>query len=242
MTGILDNPIWHALTGPQAAWALRRGHAVRFMPEAAPFFALDDLGADGLLDLAELVRQEPAAPLVLPSHVPAAAGLEARLFLPRAVSTPPGWRKTFEKPLVQMLLLDVPRAKTLDEPIIELGPDDAADILALAKRAEPGPFGPRTRELGTFLGIRRKGQLVAMAGERMRLPGFTEISAIATDPEHRGRGYGGALTAALATRIQATGAVPFLHVFPDNPAAALYRALGFSERRSLTVTWLQLLV
>lgn len=231
MADVLNNPIWHALTGPQAAWALRRGHAVRFIPEAAPFFALDDLGADGLHDLAGLVRQAPGA-----------AGLEARLFLMQPIATPPGWRKTFETPLAQMLLLDVPRAKTLDEPILELGPDGTADILALAKRAEPGPFGPRTRELGTFLGIRRKGRLVAMAGERMRLPGFTEISAIATDPEHRGRGYGGALTAALATRIQATGAVPFLHVFPDNPAAALYRTLGFSERRSLIVTWLQLLV
>lgn len=229
MADILDNPIWHALTGAQSAWALRRGHAVRFVPEAAPFFALDDPGADGLLDLAALVRQTPGA-----------AGLEARLFLTEPIPTPPGWRKTFEKPLAQMLLTDTPRPGAIDEPIVELGPDDDAEILALARRAEPGPFGPRTRELGTFLGIRRQGKLVAMAGERLRLPGFTEISAIATDPAHRARGFGGALTAALAAHIRAAGAMPFLHVFPDNPAAALYRALGFSERRSLIVTWLQL--
>lgn len=240
MTDVLDNPVWQALTGVQSAWALRQGEAVRFVPEAAPFFAVPHLGAQAFRDLAQLVRQAPTAALVLPTRVPAPAGAEARLFLPHAIATPPGWSKTFEKPLIQMLLVAPPNARTPAGAIVELGPADLAEILDLARRAEPGPFGPRTLELGRFLGIRRDGRLVAMAGERMRLPGFTEISAVATDPTDRGRGLGGALTAELARRIRATGSHPFLHVFPDNPAAPLYRRLGFVERASLTVTWFRL--
>lgn len=235
---ILDNPIWHALTGPMARWAVREGKAVRFAPDAAPFFALEAVSAESLRDLAHLVRRTPGTPMILPRHVPTPATAEARLFLEEAIATPAGWVKTFEKPLLQMWLQEHAVRQVPD--VVDLSRDDATDIVELARRAEPGPFGPRTPEIGAFVGIRRGGRLVAMAGERIRLPGFVEISAIATDPEHRGRGYGAAVTAALAARIRDAGAVPFLHVFAANPAASLYRRLGFSERRQLVVTWLRL--
>ena len=112
-------------------------------------------------------------------------------------------------------------------------------MLQLAAQAQPGPFGPRTPELGTYFGVFEGDRLVAMAGERFRLPGHTEISAVATHPEFRGRGYGRTLTIALANRIRAGGRTPFLHVFADNrPASTLYGSLGFVVRRDLFVVWL----
>jgi predicted GNAT family acetyltransferase len=113
-------------------------------------------------------------------------------------------------------------------------PVDVPAMLALAAATQPGPFGPRTIELGRYLGIRRGGTLVAMAGERMRLDGFTEISAVCVHPDHRGRGYAADLVLALAASIVARSEVPFLHVFSSNAAAiSLYRKLGFAPRRRL---------
>jgi predicted GNAT family acetyltransferase len=104
----------------------------------------------------------------------------------------------------------------------------------LLRGRNPGPFGPRTRELGQYIGIRVDGALAAMAGERMRLDGFVEISAVCVDPEHRGRGYAALLVAWLVRKLREEGATPFLHVFPDNLSAiALYERLGFTARSAL---------
>jgi hypothetical protein len=108
---------------------------------------------------------------------------------------------------------------------------------ALAALTEPGPFSTRTHELGDFFGIRRDGRLAAMAGERMRPEGFCEVSAVCTHPDHRGRGYGAALTRHVAGRIVARGEVPFLHVMATNTGAiGLYETLGFAFRRALALT------
>jgi predicted GNAT family acetyltransferase len=105
-------------------------------------------------------------------------------------------------------------------------------MLALASVTQPGPFGPRTIELGRYIGIRRQGTLVAMAGERMRLDGFTEISAVCVEPAYRGHGFAAELVRSLASSIAAQSEIPFLHVFSSNHAAiALYRKLGFTLRR-----------
>jgi ribosomal protein S18 acetylase RimI-like enzyme len=120
----------------------------------------------------------------------------------------------------------------------ELGAGDAADMLAQAEAAKPGPFGPRSALLGGFVGVRdADGRLVATAGERFRLPGFVELSAICVRPDARSRGLGAALTRHLVRRALARGEAPFLHVFPDNPAAALYARLGLRERAMLWVLW-----
>lgn len=103
-----------------------------------------------------------------------------------------------------------------------------------------GPFGKRTVSLGRYVGIRHGGRLVAMAGERLRVPGHVELSAICVHPEVRGKGYGAALTRELMRRAFAQGERPFLHVRPDNAAAVtLYRGLGFETRRELVVLWRQ---
>jgi ribosomal protein S18 acetylase RimI-like enzyme len=118
-----------------------------------------------------------------------------------------------------------------------LGEDDTQDMLDLAEIAKPGPFGPRTCWLGRYIGFRDGGRLVAMGGERFRLPGFVELSAISVHPDAGGRGLGSAITLTLAHQALARGETPFLHVFPDNPAAALYQRLGFRERARLWVIW-----
>jgi ribosomal protein S18 acetylase RimI-like enzyme len=120
-----------------------------------------------------------------------------------------------------------------DDEIIRLGSADVPEMLDLVGRTRPGPFRPRTMELGTYLGIRRAGALVAMAGERLRLSGFTEISAVCTDEAWRGHGFGARLTLAVAAGIRARGEVPFLHAVAGNAGAIrLYERLGFEHRRA----------
>ena len=124
--------------------------------------------------------------------------------------------------------------------IVALGADDVPATMELTALTKPGPFGLRTHELGTFLGIRIDGQLVAMAGERMKPADYTEMTAVCVRPSHRGRGYGQLLLAAISRRIVARGEIPFLHVFSDNNSAiALYQRQGMTIRRRLHVTVLQ---
>ena len=118
-----------------------------------------------------------------------------------------------------------------------LGDADAAEMLALATLTEPGPFFAETHRMGHFIGVREGGRLVAMAGQRMRPPGFTEVSGVCTHPDFRGRGYAGKLMRVLIDRIVSEGDAAFLHVYPDNAGAiALYEALGFRFRTALTFT------
>ena len=120
--------------------------------------------------------------------------------------------------------------------IVPLSEADAPDMLALATLTEPGPFRSRTHALGDFVGVKIDGRLVAMAGERMKPTGFTEVSGVCTHPDFRGRGYAGGLMRAVAERIIARGETPFLHVYPHNEGAiALYEALGFRLRRAVTM-------
>jgi predicted GNAT family acetyltransferase len=124
--------------------------------------------------------------------------------------------------------------------ILELGDEDAPEMLALAKLTEPGPFLPRTHTMGNFLGIRIGGRLAAMAGERFRFPGHTEVSGVCTHPDFRGRGLARRLSAAVAARIEARGDRPFLHAWKTNrPAISLYETLGFEIRSEVEVKVLE---
>jgi predicted GNAT family acetyltransferase len=121
-----------------------------------------------------------------------------------------------------------------DPEAVVLGAADVPEMLDLVTRTRPGPFLQRTIALGTYLGVRRGEALVAMAGERMRPPGWTEISAVCTDPAHRGQGLAERLVRAVAVGIRARGDVPFLHAAADNHAGIrLYARLGFSHRRDI---------
>lgn len=117
---------------------------------------------------------------------------------------------------------------------IELTEADAPDIHALSRLTRPGPLRQFTHRLGRFIGIRMDGQLVAMAGERMRLPGYTEVSGVCTHPDWRGRGYAGSLMRLVMRHIMDMGQTPFLHAYADHDKTiALYRTLGFDVRAQM---------
>lgn len=139
-----------------------------------------------------------------------------------------------------MLADDVAPGAPAGFDIVPLAPADAPAMLALATLTEPGPFAARTHRLGGFVGIKVDGRLIAMAGERMKPPGFTEVSGVCTHPDHRGRGYAAALMRSVAVNILDRGEKPFLHVYPSNGGAiALYETLGFRLRRAMSMTILQ---
>jgi len=116
------------------------------------------------------------------------------------------------------------------EPAV-LTDQDAAEMRALALMTKPGPFLPLTHRLGRFVGIREEGRLIAMAGERMRVPGFAEVSGVCTHPEHRGRGHAKGLMQVVVRTMLQRGETPFLHAYAAHEATvALYETLGFRIR------------
>lgn len=218
----LDNVVWHALRGPQRSLAEHAGLAARFPSSIAPFGAIaDDPSADAWAALADLVGTGNIAVLF-------------RDF----VDVPDGWKEPDRFPTYQMLARDVVGEVSADASALGLADVDA--MVDLVERTEPGPFARGTITLGRYFGVRDGDRLVAMAGERMRTDSHTEISAVCTDPEYRGRGLAAALTRHLVADIRARGSEPFLHVAMANePAHRLYLALGFVERRDVVVSILQ---
>ena len=211
---ILDNAAWAALNGPHRHLAEIVGSAARYRPGLAPFTALAD--ADDPRSWADL------ATLVGPGGTGALAGVP---------EPPDGWRIVESGQGVQLV------AETLrDEPDAEarlLAAEDVPEMLDLVARTKPGPFMPGTIELGAYYGIHRDGRLVAMAGERLRPPGFTEISAVCTDVAHRGQGLATRLVRHVAAGIRERGDTPFLHASAVNAGAIrLYESIGFRLRRS----------
>lgn len=214
MEAWLDNPIWHALVTEQTRFAERDGDAARFAPGVTNLAGLRVPGEASLAALARLVGPGEVTGLLLDEE----AALPAPLV------------RIDGAPCAQMVHEGA--APASPETFDELGPADAPAMLALAEATRPGPFGLRTHELGTFLGIRADGALIAMAGQRMRLPGMIEISGVCTDPAHLGRGHAARLMTAQLALIRGAGAAAFLHVKAGNARAiALYERLGFRTRR-----------
>jgi ribosomal protein S18 acetylase RimI-like enzyme len=215
---VLDRSVWESLHGHHAEFAQRNGLAVRYQPDVAPFAALDDSrDPRAWSDVAELIAPE------------------VQVVLPGVTEWPDGWELVFRGEGVQMV--DAGVAAKPDSEAVVLGPDDVPEILDLIARTEPGPFRERTIELGTYLGFRRDGALVAMAGERQHPAGWTEISAVCTDPAYRGQGLASRLVRAVAAGIVQRGETPFLHALASNTnAIGLYRTLGFTLRRRIMFT------
>jgi predicted GNAT family acetyltransferase len=159
-------------------------------------------------------------------------GGTAALFLDSEYEPRSGWELLAAAPLLQMVCEDGNREKS--EPvhqIVRLGAQNSPEMLELATLTKPGPFGIRTHELGNFVGILCEGKLVAMAGERLKVPGHTEVSAVCTHPDHLGNGYAATLMTGIIRGIWNRGEIPFLHVRVDNTRAiALYERLGFRIR------------
>jgi len=218
----LDRPIWSALTSRQAALSDGDALARRFDVSVSPLAAPADLSSEAAAYLADLIPAGDDISMLEPAPPPAPEGLEARV----------------AGLCVQMVATAFTAGGGAPD-IEPLGDADAADMLALASLTKPGPFRARTHMLGRFLGVRHEGRLVAMAGERLHVEGFHEISAVCTHLDFRGRGYGAALMRAVGDRILSEGDGAFLHVYAHNETAlALYRQLGFRAVRELNhVIW-----
>ncbi len=216
----LDHPIWNALTSTQQAVAEGGALARRYPPAMVPFAAMADNSPQSFAALHALMSQSDRAVLFTPDPV-----------------TPPAEFKLLIARTAEQMIGTPAEISTRMADIVTLGAADIPAMLELTELTNPGPFGPRTPELGTFLGIKVEGRLVAMAGERTRPANYTEITAVCVHPDCRGRGYAQMLLGAVARQIVARCEIPFLHVFSDNHSAiALYRRQGMEIRRRMHVT------
>jgi ribosomal protein S18 acetylase RimI-like enzyme len=213
----LDNPAYAALTSRQADLAEVRGRVRRYPPDVAPFLAMPpEATADDWCDAAELIGPGGFAGIVHDDP------------------PPDGWSEARRFGVTQMITSDA--IGQPDPEAVVLGAADVPEMLELVAATEPGPFLERTIVLGTYLGLRREGALVAMAGERMHMNGWTEISAVCTLPAFRGQRFASRLVSDLIARIGARDERPFLHVMTSNASAiAVYEALGFTARRTATI-------
>lgn len=241
----LVNPALRALTGSHAHLAEKHGRVLRYRPDIAPFYGLPDDPRDA--------DWRDAAELAGPGAVVLLAGLPA--------AHPASWEPVRRLDGLQMVGADV--EPLTDAEAVRLGDADVPAMLDLVARTEPGPFRPRTIEMGEYLGIKRLlprdpgaaadaaadtasdagsdaatptlAAMAAMAGERMAPPGHREVSAVCTDPAFRGQGLASRLVRAVATGIRERGEIPFLHVADENPSAIrLYRTLGFRVVRPIS--------
>jgi ribosomal protein S18 acetylase RimI-like enzyme len=215
----LDNVIWQALTTRHAQFAESFDEARRFVREVGPLGAFREHSARGYESLAGLVGSDGTV----------------GLFLDDPYESREGWRFVVGAPLLQMIAdnggVPSPRAD-LGMELVELGMPDSTEMIELTSLTKPGPFSTRTHELGTYLGIRKEGKLVAMSGERLKVPGHTEVSAVCTHPDYTGKGYAAVLMTEVMKRIRDRGETPFLHVRQDNERAIeIYKRLGFRDRK-----------
>lgn len=214
MSHPLDRPIWAALNDAHASFATGGALAKRYPVDISPLAALADYSAEALGALADLIP----------------VGENISLLEPAPPQPPHGLTETARGLCVQMHAPTVTsggKAVSLEA----LGDADADEMLALALLTKPGPFKRGTHKLGRFVGVRERGALIAMAGERTRSGAFIEVSAVCTHPGHRGRGLGAALIRAVCDRILSEGKTPYLHSYAANEVAiGLYRSLGFEVR------------
>ena len=216
----LDNPAWLALSGEQREFGLVGERAARYQVDVSPIAAVADQSAEALQELAGFVEPGQAVAVVDPGEPPEDL-----------------WRLATVVPLTQWYCPDPVQEQPTDLDWVELGDAEAPDMYRLVKETDPGPFERRTHLLGDYVGVIRDGNLVAMAGERICLPGFREVSAVCTDPAFTGRGYAQALVREVAVRQQRLGCVPFLHVRIGSPAerqaSRVYEKVGFVRRKEL---------
>jgi ribosomal protein S18 acetylase RimI-like enzyme len=215
MTGHpLDNHLWNALNGPLASESRAVGRVRLLTP---------DIGS-----VAALEAVSPANAHTLATAIP--LGAEILAIAPIPLEHSDELEVLQVTPVLQMIAM---RPAPPDRAIstTKLGAADFSKMLALVDIARPGPLGPRAMELGGFRGIFEGDELVALAGERLRLEGFTEVATVCTHPDYRGRGLGKAVASAVVQGIVDAGSVPFLGVDAGNtPAIRLYEQLGFTHR------------
>jgi ribosomal protein S18 acetylase RimI-like enzyme len=213
---VLDNPVWHALTTQHAGLALTANGAARYPASIVPFAGVEATSARAASQLTSLVDDAESIFVV---GVPPA--------------TPPGWQLEPKKPVLQMVC-DARPPEVAGPAVRTMTAAEAPDMVALTDLVFPGFFRARTLDMGAYYGIYDGARLAAMAGERMRLDGYQELSAVCTHPDYTGRGYARRLLALLCHSAFDRGFMPFLHVYEDNARAiGVYLKSGFARRRVL---------
>jgi len=221
---VLDRPIWTSLTSVHANFSIGSKLARRFQDNVSPFAAAQDESAQSLLKLAELI---PEGGSILVGQAD-------------TIVCPPGTHAAMRASAAQMLFNDCEIQLENNHTIERLSKADASDMLALADLTNPGPFAEQTHLLGEYLGVKQDGRLIAMAGERLKQPGFTEISGVCTHPDYQRQGLARELCKALIARIFYRKECPYLHVFTNNAGAIkLYEELGFRIRKEMHVAQLK---
>jgi predicted GNAT family acetyltransferase len=221
---ILDRPVWSSLTSVHAHFSAGSNLARRFQDDISPFAAARDESTQSLSGLAELI---PATGNIMVAQA-------------NPIICPPDSRATVVTTAAQMLFCESKIQPEKYHTIEQLNKYDAPAMLALATLTKPGPFLNRTHLLGEYLGVKHDGHLIAIAGERLKQPGYTEISGVCTHPDYQGRGLARELCINLVARIVDRGEKPYLHVFTNNThAISLYEKLGFRLRRTIHVAQLE---
>lgn len=216
---VLDNPVWNALTSAHSAMAQSHGLAARYARDVSPLAGLREPTAQAFADLRAMVD----------------VGEEVWLLTPEPPELPAGWEEVRARYIDQMVCMQpASQPSASAAPQLALGERDVAEMIALAAETKPGPFVQKTITMGCYLGVRgADGRLAAMAGTRMALDEFTEISAVCTSPDARGAGHARALMLTLMRQIVAEGRTPFLHVKTENGAKIVYEKLGYTVRREI---------
>jgi len=219
--GVLENPVWSCLTSRYTHLALGDARALRFQSDYSPLSAVRE------------ARRENVAALLAPVDV----GEELSITAVEVGDVPAHWEILGRLRLVQMIRRERAPLPMSGDDVTVLGRDDVDEMLALVELTHPGPFRRRTVELGRFVGIRRDGRLLAMAGERMWIGDYREVSAVCTRPDAQGQGLARTLMAHVINRMLAAGQTPFLHVLSTNERAiATYEGLGFVRRTEIALT------
>jgi ribosomal protein S18 acetylase RimI-like enzyme len=225
---LLDDPIWGALTTDHAALAEGGALARRYPARIGPLCGLANQSDEAWEELRAL----------------AGPGGVVVLFLQTPWTPRPGWSLVREGPLSQMVAIapaaEAPAALPASATLRLLTATDSEAMVELATLTEPGPFRTGTHELGGYYGIFEGTRLLSMAGQRTRLPGYVEVSAVCTHPDARGRGYARTLMLQVMRDIRAEGRTPYLHSWAFNDAAIrVYTDLGFVLRHSMHVAALR---
>ena len=188
-------------------------------------------------------RTTPFAAFAEPSEAawaPLAVALDGQrrvgILLDEPRDPPAGWTVVTANPITQMIWDGGAALPAITAKIEQMTPADVPEMVALAELTKPGPMAERVLELGNYYGVREGSRLAAIAGERIHLTGYTEVSGVCTHPDFRGRGYAGQLVTLLVKRITARSETPFLHLKTSNESAQrVYESLGFRRRRFINL-------
>ena len=211
MPELLDNIFWNTLTGAHARFAVGAGGARRYAPGFSPILGFERIDAPDFESLAPF------------------CGAGERFYSGGwAGDLPAGWRLEAQAYMCCMRWEGTTPDEEEISAAVRLGPEHAEQALELALLTNPGPFGPRTIELGEYFGCFENDRLIAMAGERMQAGILREVSGVCTHPDFQGRGLARRLMIKLVRRQLCRGEIPFLHVMSANATARrLYERLGF---------------